>query len=267
MSCPAIHAQHLYVRLAGRQVLSIEELTVPSGQVFALIGPNGAGKSTFLKCCVGLQRLKRGRITVLGRQVHRLGRFALTRFRRRVGYLPQDQAAACQMPLTCREVVAIGRCGLAGLFRPLGKDDWRIIDRWLARLSLADLADRPYASLSGGQQRKTLIARAMVQQPELLILDEPTAHLDLAWREQIVSTIEQLYSQMHVTVVLVCHELEVLPACCSTVAVLERGNLTACGPPHEVLTRQVFESLYGPGLTIVHANGRHLVVPQGKGVA
>ena len=101
----------------------------------------------------------------------------------------------------------------------------------------------------------------MVQEPELLLLDEPTANLDLGWRERIVEVIGELYRTVRLTVVLVCHELEVLPACCGRVVVLDDGRVIDDGPPDEVLSTDMIASLYGPGLTVVRSAGRWAVVP------
>jgi iron complex transport system ATP-binding protein len=103
----------------------------------------------------------------------------------------------------------------------------------------------------------------MVQQPELLVLDEPTANLDLFWREQIVAVMEELYRQMHITIVLICHELEVIPPCCRRVVLLENGRISADGTPEEVLTTERIASLYGSSLTVVHNDDRHAVIPSG----
>jgi iron complex transport system ATP-binding protein len=170
------------------------------------------------------------------------------------------------MPLTVREVVAIGRTGVAGLLRRLRRQDWRIVDQWIDRLGLGDLAGRAYADLSGGEQRKTLLAKAMAQQPQLLVLDEPTANLDLFWREQIVATLQQLYEQTHLTVVLVCHELEVIPPCAGRLLLLTDGRVAAAGRPEQVLTAERIRALYGAGLTLVR-RGRRLTVVPAEGAA
>jgi iron complex transport system ATP-binding protein len=182
-----------------------------------------------------------------------------------LGYVPQLLAARCELPLTVREVVAIGRTARAGLFRSLAPADWRVVDHWLDRVGLAPLADRVFSRLSGGEQRKTMIARAMAQEPELLLLDEPTANLDLGWRERIVETIQQLHAQTGITVLLVCHEHEVLPPACRRVILLERGCLAAAGSPEEVFTTERIRQLYGSNLTVIHHAGRHAVVPAGVG--
>jgi ABC-type Mn2+/Zn2+ transport system ATPase subunit len=180
-----------------------------------------------------------------------------------MGYVPQHFPAQCELPLTVREVVAIGRTGLAGLFRRLNKSDWKIVDEWLARLGISALAQRGFGEISGGEQRKVMIARAMVQQPRLLLLDEPTANLDMGWRERIVETIQSVYDQTKLAVILVCHELEVLPACCKRVILLDKGRVIATGNPEAVFTDGQVTKLYGSGLSVLHRNGRHAVIPMG----
>jgi len=261
MNEPAIDVRDLSVRAGNRTILSIGELTVHEGEFLGVLGPNGAGKSTFLRCCLAMQGRASGRIAVLGQQIDRLSFRRLGLLRRRIGYVPQLLSVPGEMPLTVREVVAIGRTGIVGLLRPLRREDWRIVDEWIDRLGLSALARRGYGEISGGEQRKTLIARAMVQQPQMLLLDELTANLDLRSREQIVRTVQELYEATRLTVVLVCHELEVLPACCGRVALLSDGLLLADGTPDEVLTDERFESLYGPGLSILRRAGRLAVVP------
>ncbi len=261
MSEPAISIRNLRVAAGGRTILSAASLDVASGKVFAVLGPNGAGKSTLLKIRLGFQRPQAGEVHVLGEPVHRLGSMRLNRLRRRIGYVPQVLAGGSQAPLTVREVVAIGRTGIAGLLRPLRRKDWRIIDEWIERLGLERLGGRRYGDISGGEQRKTLLARAMVQQPELLLLDEPTANLDLAWRERIVAILQELYEQTAMSIVLICHELEVIPAACQHLVLLIDGRVAATGPPEEILTSQRVRSLYGSSLCVLPTGGRYVVIP------
>jgi len=263
MKGPVIEVRWLTVRVGGRNILQVEHLTIGSGEVVVVLGPNGAGKSTLLKCLLGFSRPTSGEVQVLGYSLSPRARRPLSQLRRRVGYVPQVLAAHSETPLTVREVVAIGRTGIAGLFHRLARNDWEIIDMWLERLGLSDLSRRAYASLSGGEQRKTLIAKAMVQEPEILLLDEPTANLDLFWREQIVETLEQLYAETGLTILLVCHELEVIPQCSRRLLVLRDGKVIADGRPQDILTRPLVENLYGSRLTLVKADGRYAAVPAG----
>lgn len=263
MSAAAIEIEQLSVAARGRTILEVERLSVGFGELLAVMGPNGAGKSTLLRTFLGMQRQASGRVCVFGQNVSELNGLALTRMRRSIGYVPQGLPARSEMPLTVREVVSIGRAGLAGSFRPLSKADWQVVDGWMERLGIAALAGCAFHEISGGEQRKAVIARAMVQQPQLLLLDEPTANLDLGWRERIVETVQSLYLQTRLAVVLVCHELEVLPPCCQQVILLNRGRVIAAGTPERVFTSEQVAALYGRGLAAVHHGGRHAVIPTG----
>jgi iron complex transport system ATP-binding protein len=260
MNSAALQIQDLSVRAGRKTILAIESLSLVSGGLLAVMGPNGAGKTTLLRTCLGMQPGVQGHICVLGQS---LSSASLTHLRRSIGYVPQMLPVRSEMPLTVREVVSIGRTGLAGLFRPLSSHDWHVVDEWIEQLGLAPLASCAFHELSGGEQRKTVIARAMAQQPQLLLLDEPTANLDLGWRERIVATIQSLYEQTKLTVLLVCHELEVLPACCGRVVLLNKGQAVADGSPQSVFTSQRISDLYGANLTAVHSHGRHAVIPAG----
>lgn len=264
MSEPVLEIERLRVVADRRTILSIDALTIMPGEVVAVIGPNGAGKSTLIGTCLGLRQVTSGAVTLLGQHVQRLGHGGLVRLRRQVGYVPQELAGHSQMPLTVREVVAIGRTGLAGLFRPLRATDWHVVDETISRFGLESLRNAPYANLSGGEQRKTLLARAMVQQPRVLMLDEPTSHLDLGWREHIVGMLDALYGESRPTTILVCHELEVLPVCCRRLVLLDAGHVLNEGTPEAVLTPSRIRALYGPGLRVLHEAGRHAVVPFGS---
>ena len=263
MSANAIALENVAVAADGRTILEIQRFSVGAGEMLAVMGPNGAGKSTLLRACLGMQRNVRGTVHVLGRDVNRLNGLTMTRVRRSIGYVPQVLPVRSEMPLTVREVVSIGRTGRVGLFHRLSKTDCQIVDEWLERLGILALADRAFYEISGGEQRKAVIARAMAQEPELLLLDEPTAHLDMGWRERIVETVQALSSRTRRAVILVCHELEVLPTCCARVMLLSEGRVLADGPPEQVFTRQRVETLYGRGLVAVHAGGRHAIIPTG----
>ncbi|MBN1393822.1 MAG: metal ABC transporter ATP-binding protein [Pirellulales bacterium] len=263
MNQPVVEIRSLLVRRGGQNILQVERLNVGRGDVAAVLGPNGAGKSTLLNSLLGFIRPNVGEIRVLGRRVHPPAA-PLYLLRRRVGFVPQALAAHGETPLTVREVAAIGRTGIAGLFRRLKSSDWRLVDSWLERLGLGELAERAYAGLSGGEQRKTLIAKAMVQEPELLLLDEPTANLDLFWREQIVEALERLYEQTRLTVLLVCHQLEAIPPCCRRLVVLRGGRPVADGPPEQVLGERMVEELYGSRLRLFASRRRYAAVPAGE---
>jgi ABC-type cobalamin/Fe3+-siderophores transport system ATPase subunit len=261
MTEPAIQIEQLTVAGGRRTILALDHLRVERGEVLAVLGPNGAGKSTLLKCCVGMVRPSHGSLHVLGHDVGRMSRLGLTRLRRRVAYVAQLLAPGAEMRLTLREVVAVGRTGQAGLLRPLRPDDWQLVDHWLDRLGLRPLANAPYGVLSGGEQRKTLLAMAMTMRPDVLLLDEPTANLDVYWREQIVATLEQLLAESDLTLLLVCHDLEAIPRGTRRTLILRDGRPLTAGPPADVLRPELAGSLYGPGLTVLQRGGRYMLAP------
>jgi iron complex transport system ATP-binding protein len=267
MADEAVAIEGVEVVAGGRVILSLPHFVVPAGAVIGIVGPNGAGKTTLLKLCMGFVRPRTGQARVLGRPVAGGSRTDLVKLRRRLGYVPQHLPAAGEMPLTIREVVVIGRTGVAGLFRPLSRADWETVDSWIDQLGLARVAGQRYADASGGEQRKALIARAMVQQPEILMLDEPTANLDLGWREHMVATMNELFTSAGRTILLVCHEPEVLPPCCRQVVFLDAGRVIASGTPEEVLTTDRVGRLYGESLAMLHGSGRHAVIPRGVGTS
>jgi ABC-type Mn2+/Zn2+ transport system ATPase subunit len=259
----ALELRGLTIQVARRCVLDVNHVRADPGSVLAVMGPNGAGKTTLLRACLGLVTPTRGDISILGVHLGGSRGAALTALRRRIGYVPQLLPVRGELPLTVREVVAIGRTARAGLFHRLTRDDWRGVDRWIEQLGLGAVATCAFGQISGGEQRKTIIARAMAQEPELLLLDEPTANLDLGWRERIVETVERLYAETQISVVLVCHELEVLPPSCRRVVLLQSGRVTADGPPETVFSTERVSALYGAALRAVHQGGRHAVMPGG----
>ncbi len=264
MSAPIVDIRSMHVRRGGRSILQLDRLAIDAGDVLVVLGPNGAGKSTLLNCLMGFVRPNAGRLRVLGRSVGPAAGATLSKLRRRIGYVPQLLAAHGETPLTVREVAAIGRTGTSGLFRPLTRRDWDVIDRWLEQLGIADLAGSAYAGLSGGEQRKTLIAKAMVQEPEMLLLDEPTANLDLYWRERIVELLGRLYQRTGLTILMVSHQLEAIPPCCRRLMVLRSGRVVADGSPEEVLGPGLVEDLYGPRMKLFADRRRYAVVPAGE---
>jgi ABC-type cobalamin/Fe3+-siderophores transport system ATPase subunit len=261
MTPPAIEASNLRVVLGGRTVLAMDDVAVPAGDLAVVLGPNGAGKSTFLKVMLGLVRPAAGSVRILGQEIARLASADLCRLRRRIGYVPQGLEGGGPAPMVVREVVAIGRTGRAGLLRRLSHEDRRQVDLWIDRLGLGPLASHPYGEISGGEQRKTLIAKAMVQEPEILLLDEPTAHLDLAWRERLVAVLDDLHTTTRLTTVLVCHELEVVPPSCRRVLLLDKGTAVAAGPPEDVLVPDRLAALYGTDLDVIRRGRRFALVP------
>ncbi|MFG2821206.1 metal ABC transporter ATP-binding protein [Kitasatospora sp. NPDC048365] len=209
--------------VGGRPVLRGVDLTVLPGEVVALLGANGSGKSTTVKSVIGSVPLDRGSLELFGTP--------FSRFRdwRRIGYVPQRTTAASGVPATVREVVSTGRLPLHRLL-PFRRKDREAVDRALAAVGMLDRASDGVANLSGGQHQRVLIARALVGEPDLLIMDEPMAGVDVV-SQQLLAEILRREVERGCSVLLVLHELGPLEPLIDRAVVLRDGCVAHDGPP------------------------------------
>ena len=214
------------VDLGGREVLHDVSVHVDEGEFVALLGANGSGKTTLVRTLVGLVPLRRGSLTVFDTP--------LARFRDwpRLGYVPQRLQAGGGVPSTVREVVASGRTGRRSRFRRTSRQDRAAVDHALEDVGLLDRGGASVTELSGGQQQRVLIARALAGEPEVLVLDEPTAGVDADSQDTLAGALGHL-SQAGGSVGLVVHELGPLAALIGRAVVLADGRIVADGPPPE----------------------------------
>ncbi|RDV82064.1 metal ABC transporter ATP-binding protein [Ammonifex thiophilus] len=189
----------------------------------------------------GLARILHGEVKVLG---HRVEKRFPSWLRRRVGYVPQIQNIDPRMPISAREVVMIGRYGKLGLLRRPGRRDWQVVDHMLELVGMTPLASRPIGHLSGGEQQRVAIARALAQEPEILLLDEPTTALDRRARESLVELIRQIHHAYRLTTLVVTHEIEVAKKLCDRVVLMREGLVWGEGPPEETLREEVLDRLF-----------------------
>jgi len=253
----------ILIRRAGRIILNIDNLKINAGDFVSIIGTNGAGKTTFLRLCCGLIKPGRGSIEFDGKDFTQLGTWDKSNVRKHIGYIPQQAEYNPDLPFTLREIVAMGRTSAKPLLKKHNSEDYEIVDNWINKLGLYDLRNQTFRSLSGGEQQKTLIARAMAQQPRVLMLDEPCSNLDFNWKYQITEIIEQLYNMTKVTVLMVSHETNLLPACCHRAVLLHKGNLVADGDIDEIMESETFEQAYGCKFETVILGGRKYTVNKG----
>ena len=247
--CPA-NVQNLRFAAGGQTLLHDVDLVLERAGTTVIMGPNGAGKSLLLRLLHGLLTPTAGDVRWNGRAPDRAVRRRQAMVFQKPVLLRRSAIANVTYALKVRGVPRVKRRDLAA--------------RALAEAGLTALARRPARVLSSGEQQRLALARAWATRPEVLFLDEPTANLDLGWREQIVRTIDQLYAETGVTVLLVCHELEVLPTSCERVVLLRDGRVVADAEPREVLTTASVADLYGRGLNVMECDGRWAVVPGGK---
>jgi zinc transport system ATP-binding protein len=254
MTAPQVELAGVYASYRDRLVLEDVSLAIPRGNFLAIIGPNGSGKTTLLKVILGLIRPDAGEVRVFGRAPWRL-----EGERARIGYCPQGQSVDVNFPVRAGEVVLMGRYGRIGLLRRPAAEDRAAARRTMERVGVADLAERPIARLSSGQRQRVFLARALVAEPELLLLDEPTTGVDVASSESLYELLRGLHRQ-GITIVVVSHDIGVVASYVDTVACVNR-RLVAHGRPSEVFASDALEKMYGCDAILFH-HGRvpHIVV-------
>jgi zinc transport system ATP-binding protein len=204
-------------------ILRGADLTVRRGEAVAVLGSNGSGKTTLARGLLGLAPVLGGEVELLGSPVGRL------RDRGRVGYVPQRHTVSGAVPATVREVVSVGRLARRGVFRRLGAADRAAVGEAVAAVGLADRMEEPVASLSGGQQRRVLVARALAAQPELLIMDEPTAGVDAPSQHALAEVLTRV-SDAGTTLLVVTHETGPLSGLLTRAVVVDQGRIRYDGP-------------------------------------
>jgi zinc transport system ATP-binding protein len=223
-----LEARDTAVTLGGRPIVRDVSLSVGSGEVVALLGANGSGKSTLVKALVGLNPLSGGSVSLFGTPLSRFSDWS------RLGYVPQRSAVAQGVPSTVREVVSSGRLSRRRPFVPAGREDRAAVVRALETVDLADRAGHTVSTLSGGQQQRVLVARTLAGEPDLLVLDEPTAGVDHANQHAIAGALGTLAAQ-GATILVVLHELGPFAPLITRCVVLRDGRLAYDGPPTDGL--------------------------------
>ena len=256
---PVLSAEAVTVRIGGRVLLDAVDLDVHAGEVLALVGPNGAGKSTLLGVVAGDTVPESGRTVLDGTD---LRRWRLGDLARRRALLTQANAVA--FPFTVREVVAMGRAPWAG--RPEDDDDEVVIDETMAATDTTHMRLRTFPTLSGGEKARVSLSRALAQRAGVLLLDEPTAAVDLRHQE-IVLELARWVADEGGAVVVVLHDLELAAAWSDRMVMLSGGRVRAEGAPAEVLTPELVEEVYQQPV-LIHRHpvtGDLLVTPDRRG--
>lgn len=217
--------------------LILDDLTfqVPHGGQVAVVGPNGAGKSTLFKVLVGLLPIKKGNIFIHG--------LPLGSHQDCVAYVPQRGDVDWKFPVTVRDVVMMGRYGRLGWFSRPGRKDHQIVTKCMQQLGIVQLANQPIGELSGGQQQRVFLARALAQQPHILLMDEPFTGVDVSTQEAALNLLEELHKQ-GVTVLVSTHDLNMAAERFDLVLLLNR-KIIAFGSPDEVLTPDRIKNTFG----------------------
>lgn len=219
---------------------------VPAGEVVALIGPNGAGKTTLIRAISGLLPLVAGRIAAFGKDLAAMPPTQRARF---IGVVPQ--ARRLPASYTVQQTVLLGRTPHLGWLGRAGSSDLKRVEWALERTSLLDLSERLVEQLSGGEQQRVLLARALAQDTPILLLDEPTAHLDLHHQSHLLALVSQMAKEQEMAVLMAVHDLNLVSAYSQRVVLLVDGRVQADGSPFNVLTEENLAQAYRTHLHVI----------------
>lgn len=242
-----------------RSVLDCIDLRVCAGELLAVLGPNGSGKTTLLRLLAGTLRPDSGTVTLFGTPIDRWSRAEIAR---RVAVLPQSLALPAGFRVA--DVVAMGRLPHARGFLGAGRDDERAVESALRDAGASTLARRPVGELSGGERQRVLIAMALAQEPALLLLDEPTLHLDLAHQLELVRTLGRVRRERNVAVVAVLHDLNLAADYADRCVLLSTGRLFPAGSDDQVIDPRLARRAFGvPVEEALTAGGRRVLATGG----
>ena len=246
-----------------RVVLQGISLEAELGEIVGLVGPNGSGKTTLLRIVTGSLAPHQGEIYIQGRKLPSLQ----PRDRARLVAMVQQNPAVPQ-GFTALEMVLMGRNPHLGLLQWEGRKDVELCQRAMELTETWEFAHRLVSSLSGGELQRVFIARALAQETPVLILDEPTAHLDISFQTGIFDTVERVHRSTKVTVLVAMHDLTLAAQYCDRIAALHQGSILAIGEPREVLTAELISRVFGTPVSVVEhpVHGTPVVLPVGQAV-
>ena len=243
MAKTIVELANVWVWRGGNLALRDVTLNIEEGKFIGLMGPNGGGKTTLLKTIVGLIRPDRGKVRVSGPAS------------KTIGYVPQEEHVDPQFPVTARDVVEMGLYGPLGMFPRIARRERERIDRALRSVGMEEHASRRFGELSGGQKQRVFIARGIVAEPRLLLLDEPTTGVDAKARDDFYRVLSTLMTDLSLTIILASHDLEVVPTRVDEIICINQ-TIFVHAPPDQVRDTDGFRRAYGCELEFM-MHGRH----------
>ncbi len=249
-----IAVQNVCFAYNSHPILQDVNLEVQKGQVVSIVGPNGAGKSTLLKCMARLLKPQGGTVYLNGKDIAGQKSRELAKA---MGYVPQNIRDV--FPFTVLETVLMGR--KPHLTWDVGDEDFRVVTQVMKFLEIEELAERPLDQLSGGQKQKVFVARALAQQPEVFLFDEPTSNLDVRHQLEVFTTIKQLAETEGRTVIVVVHDLNLATRFSDMLVMLKQGAIYATGKPEQVITEDNIRAVYNVSVAIMESKYGNYVLP------
>ncbi len=241
----------------GVEVLRGVSLSVSEGEVVALLGPNGTGKTTLLKIVINVLRPLKGKVVINGRDVRE---YSTSELAKTVAWVPQTEVVT--FPFTVREYVLFGRTPHLGLVPVISRHDEEIVESILEELGMSHLSERPVTKLSGGEAQMARIARALAQEPNILLLDEPTSHLDLRNSVRVLQTMVELAKKKNVGILYTTHDPNEAILTADKVYLMSDGKVFQEGRPEDVIRPDNIKRVYGVEVVIQSVNGSYAVVPK-----
>ena len=242
-----IELKDVTVTYPHHTALESVSLAIEKKAFVGIAGPNGAGKTTLLCAINGLSSILSGAVRVFEKSLFP----HIASIRRDIGYVPQIIACDPRIPLRVREVVSMGRYARINFLKRFSAEDRKITEYAADMVGINHLMDRPIGHLSGGEQRKVAIARALAQEPKILLLDEPVSHLDLNAQSSILALIDKVHVQKNLTTVMVSHQLDQLPESCNRLILLKEGKIIFNGTTQSGLTEDILSQLYGCPIKVI----------------
>jgi iron complex transport system ATP-binding protein len=235
-----LDTKNISLNFRDKSILSNVSFSINSGEFFVIIGPNGAGKTSLLKILSGLQKAQEGSVLIKEDNITKYTRRSLAQI---IAIVPQQIEVG--FPFTVKETVIMGRTPHLGILGMEGKNDFHIAEEAMKFTDVLDLADRKLFQLSGGELQRVIIARAICQQPEIILLDEPTTALDPSHQLKIMDLMERFRRQHNTTIVMVSHDLNLASMYGDRLLLLKEGRVVKTGDPKMVLNKSLLEESYG----------------------
>ena len=232
--------------------------SVNKGEILSILGPNGSGKSTLLRCSNSLLKVNSGNVTLNGKNMQSISRKEVSK---EIGFLPQIHVST--FPFSVLDVAVMGRSPHLGLTESPSEDDYKIAEENLRLLGIPHLANKPYTNISGGERQLALIAMVLTQQPNILLLDEPTSHLDFGNQIRMLDLIKKL-SEHKLTIVLTTHFPDHAFHLSSKVALMNNGTIIQSGYCDDVVTEENLKKIYGIDVQVTQFNSSKICVPVKK---